>query len=91
MACHIALGKHKGRRQTGVACPRRLWKAHTVDDSGHDMPSMSLDNTNGQTISGSACYHDPWMGHTVRQRLVWHAFLALRLHTQKDDVGLAML
>ena len=61
------------------------------NDGGHDMPSKSLDNTNGQTTSGMACYHDPWIGNTVRQRLVWHAFLALRLHTQKDDVGLAML
>ena len=54
------------------------------------MPSKSLDNTNGQTTSDVACHHDLWTGHKVKHRWVWHAFVALILHTQTDDVGRGM-
>ena len=37
--------------------------------------------------SGVTLYHCPLTRHTIEQRRVWHAIIALRQHTRMDDFG----
>ena len=37
-------------------------------------------------MSGMACHHIPRTTHTVERSRVWHAIIALILHTRTDDV-----
>ncbi len=71
---------------SSAAHKKKTWS----DNDEGDKPSKSLDNKHDRTTSGVVCIHGPWTGHKIGQRLVWHAFLYLRLHTQTDDVGCGM-
>ena len=61
-----------------------------MDYGWGDMPSKSMNSTNGWMTSGVECHHGPLIGHTVGERRVWHEYLAIRLHTQTDNVGRGM-
>uniref|UniRef100_A0A494G8N1 Uncharacterized protein n=1 Tax=Solanum lycopersicum TaxID=4081 RepID=A0A494G8N1_SOLLC len=78
------------------------FRQHTRSNNvGRGMPSWPLDTTHGRTKSGTsshsrtasgvACHHRPWTGNAVERHRAWHAINALGQHTQKDDVGRAII
>ena len=78
--------KRRGAWYDITAFGQHTWS----NDVGRDMPSPPLDNTQGRTMSGVACYHLFWAAQTVGRRLAWHAITALGQHTRNDDVGRGM-
>ena len=50
------------------------------------LTSLPLGSTHSRMTSGMACHHIPWTTHTVGRSRIWHAIIALRLHTRTDDV-----
>ena len=84
------LGITHGQITSGVACPHRLWAAHTVGRRRvwHDITALGQ-HTRSAT-SGVACHHHPWTTHTIGRRQAWHDITALGQHTRSDDVGRGM-
>ena len=87
VACHHHLWK---AQKVGRCRPRHAIVAfgqHTRSNYvERGMPSSHLGSTNGRTTSGVACHHHLWEAHTVKRRRAWHAIIALRQHTQSNDV-----
>ena len=62
----------------------RTWHAIRVlgrqtrsNNVGRGMPSPPLNNIHGRTTLGVACYHGPWIAHTVEPSRALHANIAL--------------
>ena len=81
------LGSIHDRKTSGMACHHRLWDHKRSNNIGRGMPSLPLGSTHGRTTSSVACHHGPWTAHTIERRRALHASIALRQHTQSEDVG----
>ena len=51
-----------------------------------DIPSLTLDRTDGGKTLRIAYRHYLWIAYMVRRRRAWHAIMALAQHTQFDYV-----
>ena len=67
------MASYQGRWTAHMVVQRRPWNIITAlrkytgsDEVGSGMPSWTLDNTHGQTMSGMACSLCQWTSHTVR-------------------------
>ena len=67
-----------------MAARPRAWHAiialehHTqTDNVMRGMPSWTLDNKHGRTISGVVITHTHCTKHTLRRRQAWYAIIAL--------------
>ena len=92
MASGLACHHHPWTANTVERC--RAW--HAIIAFGQQirsnnvrrcMPSSTLNNIHGRTTWSVACYHGPWIAHTVERRWAWHALIALKRQTRFNDVG----
>ena len=51
------------------------------------MPTWPLNNIYSKTTLRVACQHRPWATHSVGLPRSWHSIIAIRKHTQSNDVG----
>ena len=75
----------------------RAWDARKAlgqyswsDDVGCVIPLLPLGSKDGRTMSDITCHNIPWVAHTVRRHLAWHAIISHGKHTRSDYVGRGM-
>ena len=84
------LGSIHGRMTSGVACPHRVWEAHTVERhrAWHDITALGQHTRSNDIERGiPSCL---WAAHTVKRRRAWNEITALGQHTQSDNIGFGM-
>ena len=52
-----------------------------------DMPSLTLDRTDGGKTLRIGYRHYLWIAYMVRRRRAWHAIMSLEQHTRCDYVS----
>ena len=84
------LGNRCDQTTSSVACHHLSCAAHTVEQCRAGLPIIVLENTQSDEV-GIACYHHPWIEHTIGPRRVCHVYMAHGQHTWSDEAGCGIL